>query len=174
MNATVTLICGKIASGKTTLAARLRQERRAVLLSCDEVMLALFDERLGQRHDEVAARTQAYLLRKAAEIAGAGIPVILDWGFWTRREREEVTRFFRSRDIPTEWMYVDATEARRSENLRGRNSDVRAGRSRAYFIDDAIAEKCTALFEAPERDEVDVWIDGARLLDGRFTMSSEL
>ena len=36
------LICGKICSGKSTYAARLKKETNAVLLSVDEIMLDLF------------------------------------------------------------------------------------------------------------------------------------
>lgn len=175
MNATVTCICGRIASGKSTLAARLRLERRAVLLSCDEITLALFDEQIGERHDEIVARTQAYLLNKAVEIAEVGVPVILDWGFWTRQEREEAAHFFRRQNIPLEWIYVDVSDEVWHEHLNRRNAAIRAGHARFYFIDDAIAAKFSAMFEVPAREEIDVWIDGTHSLYGDpFTMNPEL
>ena len=40
--AKVFLICGKICSGKSTYARKLMENRQAVLLSADEIMLALF------------------------------------------------------------------------------------------------------------------------------------
>ena len=83
--AEVILICGKICSGKSTWAEALCRESGALCLSVDELMLALLPERLGDLHDEVAARAQGYLLRQAARIARAGVPVVLDWGFWARR-----------------------------------------------------------------------------------------
>ena len=76
--AEVILICGKICSGKSTWAKALCRESGALCLSVDELMLALLPERLGDLHDEVAARAQGYLLRQAACIARAGVPVVLD------------------------------------------------------------------------------------------------
>ena len=64
----VTLICGKLCSGKTTYAHKLRREQHAVLLSCDEITLALTGLDAGEAFDGIAARTQAYLYGKAAEI----------------------------------------------------------------------------------------------------------
>ena len=89
----VTLICGKLCSGKTTYAHKLRREHHAVLLSCDEITLALTGLDAGEAFDGIAARTQKYLYDKAAEIVGDGIPVILDWGFWTVRSRAEARAF---------------------------------------------------------------------------------
>ena len=49
-------ICGKICSGKTTLAEELLKCGRAVRLSCDEVADVVFDKNLGDKHDEVMAK----------------------------------------------------------------------------------------------------------------------
>ena len=76
--AKVILICGKICSGKTTYANKLKAESGAVLLSVDEVMLTLFGQHCGDRHDEYAAKTKEYLYAKSLELLGMGIDVILD------------------------------------------------------------------------------------------------
>ena len=49
------LICGKICSGKSTYAARLKQEIRAVILSTDEVTYDLTDNAQGEGYDAFAA-----------------------------------------------------------------------------------------------------------------------
>lgn len=54
-------ICGKICSGKTWYARQLMKAEAAVLLSCDEVTRALFDNDLGDRHHEMTARIRCYL-----------------------------------------------------------------------------------------------------------------
>ena len=104
--AKVMLLCGKICSGKTTYCNRLRERERAVLLSCDEVESRLFHQSLGDRHDAVAADIKGYLRQKAAEIAAAGCSVVLDWGFWTRAERADISRFFQDQGVPYEWHYI--------------------------------------------------------------------
>ena len=84
---TVHLICGKLCSGKTRYAGKLQALTGAVCLSCDEIEYDLFHHELGERYDAVAADIKRYLHKKAVEIARAGCPVILDWGFWQRAER---------------------------------------------------------------------------------------
>ena len=55
------LICGKICCGKTTYAQKLCNENNAVLLSVDEITLALFGQHCGDKHDEYVERTEKYL-----------------------------------------------------------------------------------------------------------------
>ena len=52
--AKVILLCGKLCCGKTTYAEHLRAQNKAVLLSIDEVMLTIFGQYTGDRHDEYA------------------------------------------------------------------------------------------------------------------------
>lgn len=50
--AKVFLICGKICSGKSTYAEQLRvKNKTAILLSVDEIMLSIFGQYIGERHD---------------------------------------------------------------------------------------------------------------------------
>ena len=100
------LTCGKVCSGKTTLAKKLKAERNAVILSCDELMLSLFDEQLGEKHNETVRKSEEYLLKKSLEILECGIDVILDWGFWTKRERDFAKEFYGSRGIEYEFHYI--------------------------------------------------------------------
>ena len=46
--AKIYLMCGKLCSGKSTRAEQLRREHRAVLLSVDEITLALFGQDAGE------------------------------------------------------------------------------------------------------------------------------
>lgn len=75
------LISGKICCGKSTYAERLRIENNAVLLSVDEIMLAVFGPYTGDKHDEYTEKIQKYLFEKSVEIINSRINVILDWGF---------------------------------------------------------------------------------------------
>ncbi len=81
--AKVILICGRICCGKSTYAQRLRLGRKgAAVLSIDEIMLAMFGQHVGEKHDYYGERTENYLLKKSLELLESGIDVILDWGFW--------------------------------------------------------------------------------------------
>lgn len=158
--AKVILICGKICVGKSTYAAKFCGDERAVLLSCDEITLALFGRDAGEMHDTYVERTQNYLFAKAAEIAGTGINVVLDWGFWQKEEREYARAFFTSRRVACEFHYLDISDTVWKNRLQKRNTAVLAGDANAYFVDEGLANKFGALFEPPARDEIDVWVDG--------------
>ena len=105
--AKVILICGKICSGKTTYAKSIMDKSDAVILSVDEITLALFGQYLDEKHDEIAEKTEKYLLKKATEIVSIGVNVILDWGFWTYKNRKFITEYFNELNINMEWHYVD-------------------------------------------------------------------
>lgn len=152
----VILICGKICCGKTTYAKKLCAETNAVLLSVDEIMLSLFDQCCGEKlHTEYEQRLKKYLLNKSLELISKDIDVILDWGFWTKNERESVKEFFKSRDIRYEMHYIDISEDEWKRRLYKRNSAVSAGEHIAYFIDENLALKFVSIFEAPHKNEID-------------------
>ena len=146
MNAKVILICGKICSGKSFYAERLRKEHGAVMLSVDEITLSLFGQHIGEKHDEICERTQKYLFEKSLEIVEAGTEVILDWGFWQREDREYAREFYRSRGVPCEFHYVDISDEVWKKNLSERNAAVSAGKTAAYFVDDDLAAKFERMF----------------------------
>jgi predicted kinase len=167
--AKIILICGKIGSGKTTYAKKLTGETNAVLLSADELTLALFGACTGANHDEIVEKTQAYLFNITTEIATAGANVILDWGFMTREERQYATEFFASgkpkytnKSIQVEWHYVSVTDEVLRDNLGKRNNLIQNGKLSFYFICVKTAVKMNNCFEEPTRNEIDVWIENIR------------
>lgn len=153
------LLCGRICCGKSTYAARLRQEHPAVVLSVDEIMLRLFGPYCGDLHDTYASRTQDFLLRKSLEILNAGVDVILDWGFWTVKSREAARAFYAAHHIPCQLHYLNTPEALWQQRVARRNRDITENGAEGYPVDRELAQKCSRLFEEPEAAEVDVWID---------------
>ena len=106
----VFLICGKLCSGKTTYAHKLAAEQGAVLLSVDEVMLSIFGQFAGDKHDEYAAGAKRFLLGKAVELADKNVPVVLDWGFWSRAERQQMRVYFAARGVVSRLVYLAVAE----------------------------------------------------------------
>ena len=84
--AKIIAICGKICCGKTYYANQIKEKEKAVILSCDELTKDLFDNDLGEKHDEMALRIWRYFKKKSVELVNIGCTVILDWGFWNRRQ----------------------------------------------------------------------------------------
>ncbi len=158
--AKVYLICGKICCGKTTYANKICVENNAVLLSVDEITLALFGQHPGDKHDEYVERTEKYLLNKSVELISKDINVVLDWGFWTKAERESAKRFYKSRNIECELHYIDVSDKTWKSRLHKRNNAVLANETSAYYVDDNLAAKFASIFEVPSEDEIDVVCQG--------------
>lgn len=156
--ANVYLMCGKICSGKSTFSQMLRQKHRAVILSVDEITLALFGQDAGEKHDEYVAGAEAFLYRKSLEILETGISVVLDRGFWTRAERDEARQFYGARGIAFEFYYLDIDDAEWHRRLEKRNAAVTAQQTDAYYVDDGLAAKFDEIFEPPQPDETDIRI----------------
>lgn len=155
--AKIILICGKICSGKTHYCKELVNDYNAVILSCDEIESELFHHEFEKRHDEIGENIKRYLHKKASEIVMAGSNVILDGGFWSREEREQVSEYYKKQHILYEWHYIDISTNEWHQNINSRNKAVLAGETTDYFVDDGLLEKLNSLFETPKKEEVDVW-----------------
>ena len=151
------LICGKIASGKSVYAERIKQQENAVMLSVDELVLSILGSDLGDKHEEITERIQAYLFAKSVEIVRAGTNVLLDWGFWTKEKRQAARLFYESQGIACEFHYIDTPDEVWHRNITIRNQAVLDGKADAYYVDEGLMKKLESLFEEPAREEIDVW-----------------
>ncbi|MBP0963791.1 MAG: ATP-binding protein [Oscillospiraceae bacterium] len=156
--AIVIMTCGKICSGKTTYAEKLRKRLSAVILSVDEIMLTIFDSDAGDKHDEYVERIKNYLFNKSTKLIETGINVILDWGLWSKAERKYAKEFYKSRNIECEIHFINISDEEWKKRINMRNSMIISGKTSAYVVDEGLAEKVNALFEMPDRNEVDVWV----------------
>lgn len=92
--ATLHLMVGLPCTGKTTLALTLEREHSAIRLTVDEWHLRLFDQDAEDpEHNARHSLIESLLWEVASRALALGTNVILDFGFWTREERED----FRSR-----------------------------------------------------------------------------
>ncbi len=157
--AKVILICGKICCGKSTYAEKLRNRYKAAVLSVDEIMLSIFGQYVGEKHDEYCEKLQNYLFDKSLKLIETGINVILDWGFWQRDEREYAKKFYKEHNIKCEFHYIDISDSVWRERLKKRNETTSHGENTNYYIDENLAKKFNSLFEIPEENEIDVWIN---------------
>ena len=75
------MLCGKIAAGKSTLAAQLAQSEGAVLIAEDAWLGALFGERMTTPRDfmRYSAKLRAAMGPHVVALLNAGISVVLDF-----------------------------------------------------------------------------------------------
>ena len=154
----VIALCGKICSGKTFYANKIKEEKNAVILSTDEVTFYLMDNEQGERYDDFAKRVNEYLMKKAIDIVRAGANVILDWGFWSKEERINLTNYYKKYNIPVEWHYVDVTQEKWQDLIKKRNELIVFGQEKySFYFDDGLKKKLLDSFNEPSKEEIDIW-----------------
>jgi predicted kinase len=115
------LICGLPGAGKTTLARRREAEIPGTRLSPDEWMVALG---VGLWDDEFRGRLETQLWSLAQELLAKGQSVVLDYGYWTRAERDEKRLLARSLGVKVELHYLKASIEELEQRLEKRNLSV--------------------------------------------------
>lgn len=158
----ILLICGKICSGKSYYVRQLKQETHAVVFSCDETLFDLGLETLADKHDEIVNKLKQYFYKKSEEIIMRGIDVILDFGFWSKKERNFAELYFSRHNIPFEWHYIDVSDADWEANIKDRNALVLENKVNAFYVDEGLRMKLEKCFEEPLRQDIDVWITNKR------------
>jgi predicted kinase len=141
-------MCGKMAAGKSTLAAELARRERAVLIGEDELIDALYPDEIA---DFAAFADRSRRLRKAlaphvVALLSLGVSVVLDFPANTPAQRAWFRELFERAGAPHELHYVDASDAVCKRQLRERSRHLPPG---APWTSDAEFEAVTAYFRAP-------------------------
>jgi predicted kinase len=157
---TVILPDGKICSGKSTYSRKIRDDRGAVLLIVDEAILRVFGvtpdmEKVGEAYGKLVE----YVMELAAQFAESGHDVVLESGYFGKEDRDFYRSFFAKRGIPYEWHYLEVSDETQRKNIAKRNAQHKEGESTTYYITDELLSMFNGLFNPPEPDEVDVWVN---------------
>jgi predicted kinase len=150
--ATLHLVCGLPCAGKTTLARQLEQEYAALRLTPDEWHTRLFgqdaeEDAHNARHD----RIEALLWGIAARVLTLGTDVILDFGFWSRVEREDYRSRAAQLGAGSEIHFLDVPGEVLLERLAARNAQLPQG---AFDVPEALMRSAINIFEPPAADEL--------------------
>lgn len=148
---TLHLLCGKIASGKSTLAKALEAEHAAILLTEDQWLSRLYPDQI---HSVADYAKLARLLRDVIgplviDMLTAGVNVVLDFPANTPADRQ--------------WMRSLADHAQASHSLHVIDVDDETCRARLHLRNkrgehefaatDAEFELITSYFRAPDQEE---------------------
>ncbi|SFX19854.1 Predicted kinase [Janthinobacterium lividum] len=148
---TLHLVCGKIASGKSTLTARLASAPQTVRISEDSLLTQLYPGQIASLADYVAC---AALLRAAIapltlQMLRAGVSVVLDFPANTPASRAWMRELFQQAGTPHVLHYVDVTDEECKARLRQRNESG----LHPFSTSDAQFDEITRLFVPPDASE---------------------
>ncbi len=151
--ATLHLMVGLPCSGKTTLAQKLEYELPALRLNTDEWHIRLFGQDAEDpEHDARHSLIETILWNMASRVLELGTNVILDFGFWTREEREDYRSRAKQLGASSEVHFLDVSEEELLRRLALRN----AQRSpTAFYIPEAMMQPWIAVFQKPTLDELE-------------------
>ncbi|MBV9952163.1 MAG: ATP-binding protein [Acidimicrobiia bacterium] len=148
MGSRLVVVCGLPGAGKTTRAEQVAGVIGAVRLSPDDWMRGLGIDLFDQ---PARSRIEALQWELAQELLALGTNVVVEWGFWTRAERDVRRDGARRLGAAVELHFlhepVDVLWARVS--ARGREE---AWGSRAITREEL--EEWAAAFEAPDAAEL--------------------
>ena len=159
INETLDDLYNTLGDRKITIARELSKEKKAVILSSDELVASLYYPNQNEYHDLMITKIQDYLLYKSIDIINAGVSVILDWGFWTKNDRKKITDFYHKNNIEVKWYYINISNKKLTNYIKRRNQEVSEGKSKDFFVDEGLLQKMENLFEIPQKTEIDVWYD---------------
>ena len=142
------VVCGLPGSGKTTLARGLEQELHAVRLSADDWMVQLGIDLFATQERDRIERLQWAL---AERLLTLGQRVIVEWGTWSRAERDELRERARALGAEVELHVLDEPVPVLWQRVERRAFEQRFG-SRALTRADL--ESYAAVFERPAADEL--------------------
>lgn len=145
-------MCGLPCAGKTSLARQIERERRALRLTPDEWQIQLFGMDLGDAaHDERHMLIEALLWDVAARVLALGVDAILDFGFWSRSEREDYRARAARLGASSELHALIVPEDELLTRLEVRNAQPPPG---AFVISSAQLRTWYTLFEPPAANEL--------------------
>ena len=150
-NPTLQLLCGKIASGKSTLANSIKAEQAAILLTEDHWLSRLYPDQIHSVADYVklSRRLRDIIGPLVIDMLKAGINVVLDFPANTPADRQ--------------WLRGLADTAQASHSLHFIDLDDETCRARLHIRNkrgehdfaatDAEFDLITSYFVAPDKDE---------------------
>jgi len=157
------LVCGMIGAGKTTLARTIEQTTGAIRFSPDEWLLALMQDVHDRGEmDRMRDNVEALQWTTARSLLTRGVDVVLENGFWHRRERLEYRTSGRALGARVVLHLLDPPRDELVRRVAARNLETEA---RSLHITADEVDHWLARFERPDAeelaayDEVDVRLD---------------
>jgi predicted kinase len=138
------VVCGLPGSGKTTHARQVERSLRAIRFCPDEWLSAM---EIDLWDEDTRARIEKLQWKLAQDILALGHNVVIEWGTWSRSERDALRTGARALGAAVELHFLDPPVEVLFERIRARNRE-----SPPITFDDVI--NWTKIFERPTEEEM--------------------
>jgi len=145
------LVCGKIASGKSTLTTKLGNMPTTVVVAEDDWLAALYSDELISVSDYVrcSTRLQTIMGPHIASLLNAGVSVVLDFPANTIASRMWMRGIIEATNVPHALHFLDVPDEVCKSRLRVRN----ASGEHPFAVTDEQYQKISNHFVAPTSEE---------------------
>ena len=150
--ATLFLICGLPGAGKTTLARQLEATHAALRLCPDEWIAPLLADAANIAElDRLRSPVEALQWEMALRVLALGLNVVLEWGFWSRAERDGYRAKAEAIGAQVELRYLDVGRDELWARLSKRNANLPKG---TFVVSEDQLDLWSSWFEVPTADEL--------------------
>lgn len=148
---TLHLLCGKIASGKSTLSAKLGNSPGTIIVSEDQWLAALYANELHSVADYVqcSLKLKSAMKPHLVSLLKAGLSVVLDFPANTRTQREWMMSIIKESGARHRLHLLSVSDEVCKDRLRARNKEG----THDFAATDQQFEVITRYFSAPAPDE---------------------
>ncbi|MDU8945159.1 AAA family ATPase [Ovoidimarina sediminis] len=148
---TLHMLCGKIASGKSTLAAKLARREGTVLISEDAWLSTLFTDQMSTGADYVrcSAKLRQIMGPHVAALLNAGVSVVLDFPANTPETRKWMRKILDLTGAAHELHLFDLPDDLCLARLRKRNAEG----THAFAVTEDLFHRFSRNFVPPSPDE---------------------
>ncbi|MFI9008126.1 AAA family ATPase [Actinosynnema sp. NPDC053489] len=146
---TLFLVVGLPASGKTRAARRIEVEHRALRLTKDEWVKALYGHENPQSVSDVIEGRLVEIGLRVLELGG---DVVVDFGLWSRDERSALRRAAADRGARVRMHYFEVSPAEQRRRLDRRQADEPGT---TWPMSDEELARWAVAFQIPTQGELD-------------------
>jgi len=149
---TLHLMCGKMASGKSTLAASLANKNNAILIVEDEWLSKLYPDEIKSINDYIqySIRLKNIITSHVILLLKQGASVVLDFPANTNKQRNHLRSIFEVADVSHILHYVEASDEKCKKQLKKRNEN---NPEQVAFTSEEEFDSINQYFQAPSENE---------------------
>ena len=146
------MLCGLPGSGKSVRAKELEAAGEGVLLNADSWVCLLYpDDAEAAARDERKFLVHDVQWELVERLLVSGVSVILDWGVWSREERDQIRTRGRELGANVHTIFLDEPIEILQERIAERNLDLPPG---TFRISAEELDEWAGIFEPPTQDEL--------------------